>query len=275
MSRRRGRRLWRVRGWPFSIAVFIVIGGARVAHSQQQDAGSPAEPAPAEPAVVEDDVAPQRLYALIDDEARRQHRLRIAGAGVTFGMSALVGVGGIAALLYQPSNPTDAMAWTTLGVGFEVIAAFGVGLSLIPLLVPTSIEKLAREYEPVVRDRTRTERLVWGEARLRDLAMREHRLRVTTGILVLVLAPLTVGAGIAVAAAEPAGTNDLIRASWIALFSSLGVVDVALGVVRLIDLDPVERLWRTWRIGTNQPLALRPWAAPLRAGGIMGVALAF
>jgi len=62
------------------------------------------------------------------------------------------------------------------------------------------------------------------------------------------------------------------------MFSLLGFVDVMVGIIRLVSLDPAEQLWRTWRIGTGQSVAsisATPWVTPLPGGGATGLKLVF
>lgn len=221
-----------------------------------------------------DEVAPLRLQAILDDEAVRERHERTAAAALTFGLAAMSAGFGVTCFAIQPSNTNDRFALQVGGVGFEIVAAMGVALGAITLAVPTDLEKMSREYDAIVRDPRQTDKLAWGERRLAALAAKQRYWRVATATLSIVLAPLVGVGGITATALVP-NEDNVVRASYVALFSVLSIADVAVGVARLFSLDPAERLWRTWQLGTGHPVSFLPWIAPTLGGAAAGMSLSF
>ena len=221
-----------------------------------------------------DDVAPLRLDAILDDEATRERHERTAAAGIAFGLAAMSAGFSVACFAIQPSDSSDRFALQVGGVGFGVIAALGVTLGAITLAVPTDLETMTHEYDSIVRDPRRNDKLAWGESRLAALAEKQRRARVTGAMLSIVLGPLVGVGGITAGALLPMD-SDVLRASYIALFSVLSLLDVTVGIARLFSLDPAERLWRTWRIGTGRTVSFHPWIAPTLGGAAAGTTISF
>jgi hypothetical protein len=225
-------------------------------------------------AVAQNDEAATRLRDIIADEAARQHRQRQAAAGLAFGLAGLSAGFGVGCFAIKPTNG-ESLALTLGGVGFEVVAGLAIVLGAVVLVDPTPIEKLSREYELVLRDPSQADHLAWAEHRLRDLAERERRARMTAAVLAISVAPFVSGGGIALAALLPSGTNDVMRAAYVAVFQLLAVMDVTVGVIRLVSVDPVERIWRTWMLGTGRGVQARSYFAPVVGGATGGFTLSF
>jgi hypothetical protein len=242
--------------------------------SSAQDVPPPPPPPP--PPAVVDDVSPLRLLALLDDEAHHEHHQRQVAAGLWFGLAGLTAGLGVPCLAFQPSDSTQRGVFIAAGIGFEAFALVSVIGGLLTLALPTNLEKLAREYEPVAHGNN-PDRLAWGEAHLSALADQEHSRRIMNATLGIVVGPLVIASGIVLGVAMPSGTDDVLRAAYIGMFSLLGFVDVMVGVIRLVSLDPAEQLWRTWRIGTGQSVSVSatPWVTPMPGGAATGLKLVF
>ena len=198
-----------------------------------------------------DRVAAERLAAIVHDQAviDQGTRTGVIGGFVAGGLASVAI--GIPLLADSLSKPTPRTTNENIEIGGG-IAFVGVGAFLLvswPLVfIHTPAERLDNRIASFAT-LPGSQRLARSEGALSELSDAERSNRRISGVLLLVLGALN-GAFVAV---EVATDNQPV-----ALFNGTACIfGFIAGAVALVNPGPMDRLWRTWRVGTGRPPSAR------------------
>ncbi len=214
-----------------------------------------------------DGAAADRLAAIIHDQAQLDGSTR-ASAIAGFLVSGAVATGiGVPLMVDGLSRPSP---WTTNDqieiIGGVLLTTYG-GTALLawPLaFLRTPTERLDSRVQSLA-SLAPHERLERAESALSAAAAEERSTRKSGAILGFVAAALNAG----IVPLDVATGND-----GLAVVNGLvAVFSIVIGSIRLTSPGPLETLWRTWRVGTGRPAAIR-WM-PILSPTHTGIAVSF
>jgi hypothetical protein len=209
-----------------------------------------------------DRAAADRLAAIVHDQAQIDGSTRTGViAGLIIGGSVATAIG-VPLMVDGLSRPSP---WTTDDqveiIGGVLLTTFGgtVLLSWPLALLHTPTERLDARMHALAT-LAPNERLTRMEAALETASAEERRGRKSSAILAFVAGAINAG----IVPLEVATGNHAL-----AFVNGLAAVfAIVSGSIQLVSPGPLERLWRTWRVGTGRSTAIRwtPILSPTHAG---------